>query len=116
MSRPDGDDDVSVILSNMFTKSQMHKENDDQVHDDVDTDATRANDGGRDNHDQTLLVCATKIKEYKLTTSNNRYARIKDNFYVEKVAPIKSRNSMIFADEDESIHDSIPFFEPSYLL
>lgn len=64
----------------MLTISQGNKENDDQVHDDVKVNASRAKDGGIDNHYHTLneglisksesifLVCATKRKTYRLVT------------------------------------------------
>lgn len=96
----------------------MHKENDDQVHEDIEVDATRAKNGGMNNHDQTLnkgmiskkdrilLVCATKIKDYGLTTPKDRSTHIKENFDVGKVTAVKLRNSMKFTDEDESIYDS----------
>lgn len=41
--------DVPDILSNMLTKSQIHNENDDQVHKDVKVDGD-----GINNHDHTL--------------------------------------------------------------
>lgn len=50
-SSPNGDDDVTGIMFDMLTKSQGHKENDDQVHEDVEDDATMVKDSGMDNHD-----------------------------------------------------------------
>lgn len=76
------------ILFNILTKSQVHKENDEQVHEDVEVDATRDKDGGMDNHDKTLneeviskndniiLVCTTKSKEYTSTTLKDKFAYI----------------------------------------
>lgn len=110
----------------MLTKSQMHKENDDQVPEDV--DPTRVKDGGMDNHDQTLnegmisknernlLVCATS-KEYRLITLGtlsvkNRHTLIKENFDVDIVVVVKSRNSMIFAAKYGIYMIVFSFLEP----
>lgn len=101
----------------------MHQENDDQGHGDVETDATKAKDASRDSHDQTMnegmisknksifLAYATKIKDYRLTTPKGRSAYIEENFDMEQVAVVKSRNSMILVDEYVSIHDSLSLIE-----
>lgn len=123
MGSLDNDNDVPDMLSNML---KMHKEHDDQGHEDVETDATRDKDGSMDNHDQTLfegmitknesnlLVYATNRKEYKLITRSTQFVKgrsthIEENVDMEQVVADKSSNSMIFTDEGGSIHDCISF-------
>lgn len=123
LSSPDGDNNVPYLLSNILTKSQVHKENDDQVHEDVEADTTRAKDDGMDNHDQkliegmvskneiNLLICATNSKKQKLITLgsqsvNDKFSLIKENVNMEQVAD-KLRKYMIFVVGDGNIHDCI---------
>lgn len=85
----------------MLTKSQVHKENDVQVHEHVEADATIAKYGTMENHDQTLneemiskndnilLVGATKTKEYRLTTPKDKSVHIEENLDVEQVVVVK---------------------------
>lgn len=124
LSCQDGDSDVSDIFLDMLTKSQVHKKNGDNVHEDV-----AADDSGINNHDHALedmqtlgeglisknesilLVYATKSKKYKLTTSKDRSAHIEDNVDMEQIATVKSRNYMIFTNEYGSIHDPLFLLE-----
>lgn len=55
LSSLNGDVDVPGILSDMLTKSQGHKENDDKVREDVEVYATIVKDGGMNNPDQALI-------------------------------------------------------------
>ncbi|KAI5394201.1 hypothetical protein KIW84_061049 [Lathyrus oleraceus] len=101
-----------------------HCEKDDQVHEDVEANATISKDDGMDNHDQTLiegmisknesniLVYSTNRKEYKLLTQctlsiKDKFTLIEENFNVEQVDVVKSINSMIFATEDRNVNDCL---------
>lgn len=126
LNSPDDDNIVPYIMSNILTKSQVHKENDDHVHEEVEIDASIDNGGVITNHDHALgdlktlgeiliskdailiLVCATKRKQYILTTPKDKYAHFEENFDVEQITAVKLRNSMIFAYEGGSIHNSLP--------
>lgn len=126
-----GDKDVPDILSDMLTKSQVHKGSDDHVHEDIDVVTVVANDDGIDNRDNTLedvqtldegvisknesilLVFATNRKEYIFITTctqsmKDMFAHIKENvdlmeLYVEQVTAAESRNIMLFINEDRSV-------------
>lgn len=54
LSSYDGDKYAPNIRSNILTKSQVHKESDDRVHEDVEFVTSVANGGGIDNHDHAL--------------------------------------------------------------
>ncbi|CAI8595117.1 unnamed protein product [Vicia faba] len=54
MGNQDDDKDVLDILYDMLTKSQMHKENGDHVHEDVKVDTVIANDGVVNNYDHAI--------------------------------------------------------------
>lgn len=58
-------------------------------------------------NERILLVCAKKSKKYIFSTSKDRYAHVEENFDVKQIVAVKSRNHVIFDDEDESIHDSL---------
>ncbi|CAI8583472.1 unnamed protein product [Vicia faba] len=54
LRNPDGDKDVAYILYDMLTKSQVHKENGEHVHEYVEVDITIVDDGVVNNHDHSF--------------------------------------------------------------
>lgn len=63
MVNQDDNKDVPDILFDMLIGSQMHKENDDHVYENVKVDTIIANDGVVDNHDHEVEYMETMCKD-----------------------------------------------------
>ncbi|CAI8613445.1 unnamed protein product [Vicia faba] len=62
----------------MMTKPQVHKENEDHVHEDADVDTSRANDGVVNNHEHAKTL-GEDVNESYCTSNGNKYILISND-------------------------------------
>ncbi|CAI8595092.1 unnamed protein product [Vicia faba] len=108
MGNQDGDKYVPYILLYMLTESQMHKKNDDHVHEDVEVDIVLANNDVINNHDHVVEDLETMCEDViNVIVNSEDFDLIGLN--VDLVVTEKSRNTMLSTKEDGSFYDTETF-------
>lgn len=129
LNNPDGDRDVPNIMSDTLTKSQVHEENYDHAHEDVEANITIDNDGVFTNHDHELedvktlgegviskneiilMVYASNSKEYRVISKNTQFVDDMTPYNDEDLIGFDKEQvvTMIFVEEYESVCDAETF-------
>ncbi|KAL5079391.1 hypothetical protein RYX36_007812, partial [Vicia faba] len=117
MGNQDGDKYVPYILLYMLTESQMHKKNDDHVHEDVEVDIVIANNDDINNHDhvvedlETINYATDKddvikkgdYEEVEKSPFANIMKRIRENL-TKPLDKVNQENDHVLINVSDNIH------------